>query len=61
MSDFWAQGVSPELLNDRSFLALLGEGAKVAGAKGAGAKGPLCHWLMAAETSPGRQVGGPAT
>jgi hypothetical protein len=25
-----------------------------------GPQGPLCHWLMAAETSPGWQVGAPA-
>jgi hypothetical protein len=31
------------------------------GAKMAELQGPVCHWLMAAETSPGWQVGAPAT
>jgi hypothetical protein len=46
-------------LPDFSLLPVGGSARR--GHNNGGPQGPLCHWLMAAETSPGWQVGAPAT
>jgi hypothetical protein len=50
-------------INIRYDLNGKGMNAGGSGRKGqnGGLQGPLCHWLMAAETSTGWQVGVPAT